>query len=657
MRIQTRLLDRCIGGITFQDLLAAEGPEASTEDVQAVLDELVSAELLTRSVTEDPLAVVYERPRALIVDARMRALGLATKDGTTTAALDDDFVTPKDLETLVEAGLLLVKGPMTEPARITLAVGAEERIWQVGARALCDRTVPPARPEPADALQAAILLALYATDDWTTAEDIQSAVNAANPGEEHVAIQVIEQALSTMFDALLVDLDAGPVKRWRESAERVIERRAAFLRHMLPGDGDAAVEDLLAALSVPNVALDQDVGAFADAGFLALENDRVELTREHGIPAVLVFVATEQVRRQRQVATPETIQASVQEVAAWREKHGAERRRADDLAGWLHKHGLAEIDVLNQVRGVVRPAVAKGEPFFFTESRKVDSAEKGVILGEILELENQVAQVRTELEGEVSTHKGKIKAIEAEIRDLKNAAACNQRVVSIEAYRRTDWDAGKVYVHAVDDDRELAVEDLPKGAQRTIPGTEAPAQLGPVGSAAVEKFAKAAEEKGWKVTLQAPGEAPVELKRPEEPAARADITTIERLDEVLGIVLAAHFMSRSAGITEAALIADLEKGYAIAVPTTSGAVWPVEKVVRASLGRLKRAGVADTLANGKEWVPGGKGKLTAAGPALAAAADAVPSSDEPGPLASAEQRADHAKKPRGRKAKAEATAP
>lgn len=655
---KTRLLDFAMGGASYAAFLAFIAPDVAETELQGMLDELVEAGHLTVTTGPDP---IWERPRAAILDARTRALGLATKDGTTSEALADDHITIADIRTLVASKLIVLgkqSGGLDGPWPVHLAVGAEEKIWQQGARALCASTLPPVKSEPEDPLQAAILLALYKTDEWAKTEAIQEIVNAtrleADPAAEHVAVQVIEQTLTEMHAALLVDVEATEPKRWRESAVRVIARRAALLRLLLPGDGEAELEDLLRVLGVPNVALDQDVGALTDAGFLDLGEDRVGLVRENGIPAVLVFVATELVRRQRnmEAVAPEVAQAYAQEIAQWRESHAVQRRRADDLARWLRKHGLEESDVLDQERGTVRPAVAKGEPFEFTESRKVDAAEKGEILGEILELEGQVALLKLELMGTVETTKGRIKTLESEMRDLKNAAACNQRVVSIPAYRRTDWDAGKVFIHAEADDRELSVEDLPKGAQRTIPGTEKVAgEPGPASAEAVEKFAEAMKAKGYTVATPNGVE--------HIPPARAPITSMEQLDQILSIVLAAHFVARGLGMSELQLAEDMPKGYAIEIPHEGGGPWPLARSIRGSLGRLKRAGVA--LEVDGVWVPG---KVETAHPPMvvrakvAEGAGVKPEAGEPGPLASTEQRAEHAKKPRGSKKKAtEATAP
>ena len=186
--------------------------------------------------------------------------------------------------------------------------------------------------------------------------------------------------------------------------------------------------------------------------------------------------------------------------------------------------------MLDQIRGIVRPLGGKGEVVEFQQARTVDQAEKGVILGEILELENQVAQVQLDLESAASTHKGRIKSLQADIRDLKNAAACNQRVLTVKAYKKTDWETGKVYTLAIDDDRELAVEDLPKGAQRSIPGTDGEAKAEtPAIAGAVEKFVGAMEAKGFKVSgdKDENGVPRITATETDEPGPLADEETVK----------------------------------------------------------------------------------------------------------------------------------
>jgi len=447
-------------------------------------------------------------------------------------------------------------------------------------------------------------------EEWATTEDIQAALNGQE-GAEFVAVQLVDEALAELFHVGRVDVLAGEPKKWRESSEEIAKRLASILERLTQG---AASHQEFVEKS-DTVRADDDIALLVDAGLVEVRDDVLHLAtvpRDGGsaLPAAFVSVGDGLIRAHRHTDAP--VEADgvahehIKELAALREKHGAEKRRADDLARWLRQHGIAEHDALDEVRGVVRKAAPTREEFEWTSSRIVDQAEKGVIFGEVLELENEIAAVRLAAEEAAGEHKAKIKGIEAKIRDLKNAAACNQRVVSVLAYKRTNWETKRVIIRAVDDDRVLAEEDLPNGTQRPIPGTDGPVaevaqaigvaeEIAGLSDEALVDFKIRAEAKGWKVSLDLAkegGARVTELKAPTEGATAV-------VDE---------FRKNMQGLAD-------EVGATISI-----------------------------------GVPGEKPVVVAKPTAPEDPADAPLDASEPGPLASDEQRAAHAKKPK-RKAK------
>jgi hypothetical protein len=514
--LRAAVLDAAEHWTTLNEVIGTLGLKGKVGEgkVKALVVELLSDGELD-VLREDDDASPFRRARRNMVSARMRALGLATKDGATRESLRAEGVTRKDVDALIRANLIEEKSDDGE--RLALTLRADEEIWREGAAAFCHRTLPIAKVE-CEGLQGRILLALAENGAWTTLEDLQDLINKDGP--EHTATGPLEEALLAAFNAGLVDLEGGEPKRWRESRKASTERRAAILEHLILGQGrEATVDELTGLLGVPRPIVVADLDALTEAQFLSVgEDGTVTLDAEDGLVGVLGFAARHSIDG--------LVQTSAKEVAAWREKHATERRRADDLAQWLRRHGVEESVVLDQVRGIVRPPASKGDVFEHSIARPVDQAERGVILGEIIALENEIAQEELARDAAIGTHKSRIKALNASIQDLKNAAACNQRVVKVAAYRRTDWENRKVYVLAVDDDRVLAEEELPKGAQRTIPGTQAqaassePESETPAPPEAIQKFAAEIAEKGVKVSTKAKanGQTAVAV----EPAAATD---------------------------------------------------------------------------------------------------------------------------------------
>lgn len=643
IKLRTALLDAATGGASNETLRQAADaagidPKATDDEFDEAIADLVSAgQLVPTDAGEEGS---FRRPLPAVIAARIMALGDASKDGTTVRSLEDVFVTPGDLKALEDLILVDPKG-----GGVSLALKADDRIWARGARAFCAALV--VRPDaatsaaPVSALRQQVLDAIYESDDWMTTDDVQESVNRARAAAatkggaspEHVAIQQVDEELSAMFHEGVVDSQGEEPRTWREATGRQVARRAAIIDEVL-SVGTAETASLSTTLGVSAPAIDADVGSLSDAGLVELGDGVVAALRDGGgISAIGRFVASEVVRSQRGTASGTDAQANIKEIALWREKHATERRAREDLASWLHSRGYDESDVLDDVRGIVRRAQPKTTEFDWTESRSVDQAEKGTILGEIIELENQIAHVRLEMDVAASGHKGKVKGLEAAIKELKNGAGCNTRVVSIRAYRETDWEDAKVYVRAVEDGRELAIEDLPKGSQRPIPGIEREAT--PAVAAAVDAFVGAMEAKGAKVTGGRSESVPqITITEPRDKPRVVE--SMEHLERLIPSAIEAHVAAFGLGITEEQLVLDLEQFWTVAVPAAQGqGALAVDKAVKAGLLRLRKAGRVEG--------PGG-GWKTVAKPA-----------EDLGPLASSETRQAHQKK--GRKSKAEATAP
>lgn len=493
LTLRAAVMDAAEHWVSLNDLVARLDLKTKTAEGKA---RQLARELLDEgeieAMRESDEASPIRRTRANMIACRVRALGLVTKDGATRATLRAEGITTKDVDELVRLGLVEEK----DGERLSLSLKADEEIWSDGARAFVLRTLPAARAED-EGLAGRILVALAELAAWSTTEDVQE--HLAKDGSERVALGVLETTLAEMFKANAVDLEGGEPKRWREGWGAATRRRAAILEHLLGASGrPVTTAELAGLLGTLLAVVEQDLVGLEEASFVESGEDgwRLAIEEEQDGFEALRFAARHSIDN--------FVESSTKEVKVWREKHGEEKRRANDLAQWLLQHGVEERDVLDQVRGVVRTPKARSDVFKFAQARPVNAEEKGIILGEIINLENEIAQQQEARDASISAYKGRIKALEAEIAALKNASTCSSRVVEVEAYRRTAWEEGKVYVHAVDDDRVLQVESLPKGAQRTIAGTEGkPAEdEKPASTEAIAKFAKEAAEKGLKVSTK-----------------------------------------------------------------------------------------------------------------------------------------------------------
>lgn len=468
-----KVLDACEQWADLEQIKAACA-SATSEKCEATtlkdLAELVKAEQL---VEHDGR---WLRDRRTMVRTRMDACGIASKEGTPLATFEEALVTPRDLAALVSEGHLVARDVDGGKA-YSVSLESETHLWTIGMRLALAAKLPSANPAPTlTPIEQEVLDALGADGDWITTSGLQGALNGARAaaGVEHLAEGPVTAALTVLFNAELAEMrDPGNGERlWREGRDRVTARRAQLLTILSLTIGDGLrVEELVAHLGVPELVVRCDADELADAGIVTV-GDRVHLrVALDQTPDAWRFVAGEVSHAKDApgaTVDPGAGKALIAEAADWRKKYEAERKVRLELESWIGRKGFSAQDALDEVRGVTVVARPKREEFDWTSSRIVDSAEKGVIFGEVLALENEVAAERARLDEAKSEGATRIKTIEVRIRDLKNAAACNTRVVSRRAYKVTNWSEGKVRTYAVDTDEKLAEEDIPKGQQRTI---------------------------------------------------------------------------------------------------------------------------------------------------------------------------------------------
>lgn len=345
---------------------------------------------------------------------------------------------------------------------------------------------------------------LSATRDWMLPEEVQAEVVAARErsGESrpHVPIQLVERAIEELVEDEQLERQTGELVagaflagsgeqaryRWHTQLREVGEQRlAAVLRHLLPppGRADHVVDDddLVAAVQAegyvapPRLVLG-DLEILRRAKLVSTDTAAgrdVHVLREQAVADLVAAGASDLARR----AWPHTPEASAEEaqdgfVAETTRELAAEKRRRSDaeqrvakLRDWLDAHNVDADSIL----GVEKPApIARKTFVWVSKPRKIDAAEKGQMLQEIIALDAQIAQHRGELEANRDFHKGKIKALEKSIAELKHLSTCEERVLELEAYRETDWEAGVDIIRAVSDGRELGREPIPRGTQRPL---------------------------------------------------------------------------------------------------------------------------------------------------------------------------------------------
>jgi DNA polymerase III delta prime subunit len=391
------------------------------------------------------------------------------------------------------------------------------------------KTETPAEPiADMRALRSAVL---DATTEWITHQDVQAEVVAARDRagipRPHVPVQNVQAACDELVEdgrleaqkvdiiaGAFVETESGAITRYRRKPDdraTTKRRREALVRHLCPmppskkeGDADeeTAVRDasaLLERLTAESIGgttrlLAEDLLELTKAGavvpntvggvtaYALRESAAAELLaigaaaiaeRSLGAPSVAEIAEATPGPKPDAVGA-EFLQKQQEALEAQTAARAKAEHDRDKLAAFLGEKGLDPNEIIG------RKPVPVRKTFVWTQSRPVDMAEKGVIFEEVRKLEGKLASVQLTLDGAKATAKAAAADIESQIADLKAAADCNSRVLSVEAYTVVDWAAQEEIVLAVDDDRELERRDIVKGTQKTIPGTEAkPAALPP----------------------------------------------------------------------------------------------------------------------------------------------------------------------------------
>jgi hypothetical protein len=390
-----------------------------------------------------------------------------------------------------------------------------------------------AHPEPTVDPKELRRAVLQTTEDWVLLDDIQGDVIAlrerAGIARPHVPTQMVRATCDELvedgrLEVEMVEIQGGEAvpsqsdkarprfRRRQDDAATARRRRAAILRHLLPlpdKEGRVAPEAtkdahaIVAALGeetiiaterlvtedlfeltkarsvVPNTVAGVTLWTLreqASAELLAIGADALALRSLSEADAAASEVATaEQAAPEPASVDPEeaqrlaTFQQRQQEaLEAQREARARAEADREKLAAFLVEKNIDPNEILG--RKVKQPR----KTFEWTQARIVDLEEKGVIFEEVRKLEAKIAECDLAFDGAKSRYKAEKSGIELEIQALKDAADCNQRILKVVAYRDPDWDAGVDIIRAAEDDRELAREDIVRGTQKTIPGTDAP---------------------------------------------------------------------------------------------------------------------------------------------------------------------------------------
>lgn len=449
---------------------------------------------------------------------------------------------------------------------------------------------------------------------WLTAEEIQREIVAAREraGDDppHVPIQIVQQTL-----AQLVEQGAVTEKRakdkptaYRVNRDALIGRRARMLVTLAAQNDLSELEPkLLESCGASRADLDALVDgrliAVSGSGLVELASGAHDELVSRGALAVLgedipSDVDDKAVGEDFARKAIKQAEALTAEARAWESKFNR-------LALWLKARGVQDIE------GIVEPPAPK--PLRTTiehiETRKIDAAEKGAILAEILKLDEARALVQLRLDGWKSQGKADLEKIDAEIAALKSAAQSSERTVSTLAYKELDWAEKVTLIRAVDDDRILKKEPIPKGTQK------------PLGAGA--------KANGAGKHAEAPAEgAPIEDKGDPGDAR-------PKLTDVGGAALA-ELQGSAEPLTLEQLAVRIGERYQ-GVPEGGGVLGLLKPELH-QLVRAKRI-AKDKASGGYSLVP----VADAAAPAEAESGG----EGEPGPLASAERRRQGKKKANG----------
>lgn len=311
---------------------------------------------------------------------------------------------------------------------------------------------------------------------WMTVDDVQRELTNASErsGEKpaHVPIQVVQQLLSQLVEQGSVadrKVPGQPVA-YRINRLALVGRRAKIVEALCFETDNADIESKLIERTGSSQAdVDELVAQglvtrrTSEFGALLMLSSKtsievIECGAEAVVSALIPHDADD-----REVGE-EFARKAVQKAIEAEERAKKAESAFTRLRLWLSSHGVKDVS------GIIDPPppARKRELIDFTETRKIDDAEKGRILVEVLKLEEAKAIVQLRLDGAKSQGKADIEKIDAEIAALKSSAQSSERVLSVPAYKEIDWAGGATIVRAADDDRELKREPIPKGAQKPL---------------------------------------------------------------------------------------------------------------------------------------------------------------------------------------------
>jgi hypothetical protein len=327
-----------------------------------------------------------------------------------------------------------------------------------------------------------------------TLDEIQAEVNVG--AIEHVAVQLVEAALKRLVEGGFVSsrTEQGKPDTFAlgdGAVARIVGRRALILAELTPGVAksidaiataigttarDVAIE-VRELVHQELVAADRDIGthvllADVDEAMLLLKSETTWQIASQGARAVASMSLPSAPPPPAPPPPPKPEESDFaiglsKKLKIAERALAAEQEQTAKIAAWFSAHGIHEPNLL-----VAPQAAPKRETFKFERTVKVDDAEKGRILHELLRLDDEAAVEEAKLESAKAASKLALKMIEDQRKELALVAVSGERTHSLDAYREPDWIAGVDVVRAVGDGRVLAREPMPKGRQRPIPGSE-----------------------------------------------------------------------------------------------------------------------------------------------------------------------------------------
>lgn len=434
---------------------------------------------------------------------------------------------------------------------------------------------------------------------WMTVDDIQREVSAErerlNHKPFHCPIQKVQQTLLQMVEqgSVSTKQDNGAPMVYRVERRAVVRRRSKVLQHLLFNPVHEETEANLIEKTGCTHADLQELDGHAlislrptDGGAIAVltQTAHVELAEKGSY-----IIVSDRMPDEEKAVGEEFARKAVAQLEVARDRTKAAETKFERLKNWLAANGV------HDVAGIIEPPPPpRGEETFeYVEHRKIDDAENGRILKEVLALEEQRSIVELRLDGSKAQAKADLQRIDAEISTLKSFAQCNERVVSTLATKEIDWAKGLIITWSAVDGRELHRAPIPKGTQRALPATKS---------------------------------EPV----PDKAAPDAEVPKPE-LKDLSDAVIAVLRAAGEEVLTLSEVTKKVHDGHVIAMTLAD-----FEPEVKAELGRLVKSKVAKKVRGA--WVLAANVEPPAA---PAAGEDGSAGEDpnvEPGPLASPEQR-------------------